>query len=420
MGLGRLLTRGRQIDNRAAGAGFQVIIDGNPVNYPTSFYRGGMAIPGAWRAALMITDLLGSVPWDAYREDSNGMPVDKISPRPPLLAQPAPPDTAMTTFSSLGLDLIWHGNAVGIWADFTDGLPSAVLPIPAEEVGVRRIGAEAKSALPVGAIEYNIGGLSYAPWEVLHVKGPCPPSEIRGFGVLEAHLTGLSNPQSAGTLDLARELQRQAQAVSQHGVPTGYLKTTNPDTEPAALKAAKVGWLEAQRDRTIAALNASIEFEPIAWNPTEAQLIEARKMSLLETALLFGVQPSALGVETSNRTYRNDNAEDIKFAKWGLRGHVFRFQATLSEAFPPGTQVVADLRSITDADVLTSAQADEIEIRSRTLTPNEARAKRGRQPLPGGDEFPAAPVAVDNQQENTDDQQQDDPGDQAGEEGGQP
>jgi HK97 family phage portal protein len=388
MGFGRLLKP--RTEHRTAGAGFQVIIDGQPVNYPMSLYRGGMALPGAWRASLMISDALGSVPWDAWTEGADSR-WTKVTPRPLILEQPNPAEERMNTFSSWGLDVVWHGNGIGLWADHdVDGMPTAVLPIPAEYVGVRRVGWETPSLLPVGSIEYQIAGKTYAPWEVFHIKGPSRPSDVRGFGVLEAHLSGM-NGQYGGTLDLARELQRQAQTISQHGVPTGTLKSDNPDLKEGEAQDLKRSWLDAQRDRTVAVLNATTSFEPLSWNPDELQLVEARKMSLLETALVFGVQPSALGVETSNRTYRNDNGEDVKFTKWGLRGHLARFEAALTRALPPGMCARANLDDYTRPDPLTRAQTNALRITNKELTPNEARASEGLPPLPGGDEFPAPP-----------------------------
>lgn len=392
MGFGKLLTRPAPAETdqyRAALSNFQMIIDGQPINYPLSLYGGGMALPGAWRAALMISDALGSVPWDLWREDSDRWV--KVTPRPWLLQQPAPPDQRMTTFSSWALDLIWHGNAIALIASRdVDGVPDAVLPIPANQVGVRRIGWEAMSGLPIGAVEYQIAGQPYGIHDLIHIKGPCQPSDVRGFGVLEAHLSGMTTGDYAGTLDLALELQRQARAVSQHGVPTGTLKSDNPDLQQPEADDLKAKWLAAQRDRTVAVLNSTTTFEPLSWNPTEMQLVEARKMSLLETALIFGVQPSALAVEMSNRTYRNDNAEDVKFTKWGLRGHIARFEAALSAAWPdPRLCVRADVDDYTRPDPLTRAQTAQIRIQSRTLLPNEDRASEGLAPIDGGDEFPA-------------------------------
>lgn len=400
MGFGKLLTRAQRPAAehvRQAGDVFQMIIDGTPQTFPTTLFRGGLSLPGAWRATLKISDAIGSVPWHLWREDGDGKPVEKL-PRPLLLEQPAPPDERMTTFSSWGMDLVWHGNAIGVWAARdANGIPTAVLPIPADQVGVRRIGWEAMSALPVGAIEYQIAGQKFAPWEILHIKGPCRPSDVRGFGVLEAHLSGLTG-ENAGTLDLAKALQIQAQSVSQHGVPTGYLKSDNPDLLQTEADDLKAKWLAAQANaRTIAVLNATTSFTPLAWKPDEMQLLEARKMSLLEQALVFGVQPSDLGVETSNRTYRNDNAEDVKFVKWGLRGHISRFQSALSAAFPAGQCVIADLDDYTLPDPLERAQAAQIRLQSKQTTQNEERSLEGRPPVEGGDEFaqPPAPPAPD-------------------------
>lgn len=398
MGLGK---RFRQIGtssdeeqfNRAAGAGFEMIIDGSPINVPLQAYGGGLGLPAAWRASMKISEAIGTVNWDLWRVIRNR----RIRlPRPLLLQQPAPPESLMTTFTSWALDLIWHGNAVGLIASRDeDGVPDGILPIPANQVGVRRVGYEGRTGLPLGAIRYSIGGTEYPRSDVFHIKGPCQPSDVRGWGVLEAHLRGWSGA-GAGALDLALELNRQAAAAGGgDGVPTGILKSDNPDLKDDEARDMRRQWYRNQRSRQIQVLNATTSFTPLAWNPDELQLVEARKMSLLETALIFGLQPSDLGAETSNRTYRNDNAEDVKFVKWGLRGYLGRFTAALSGLWmDPNLWVLPDLDDFTRPDLLTQAQIGQIQVTSRTRTPNELRAADGLTPLEGGDEFPAAAPAV--------------------------
>lgn len=396
MGLGKLFTRQAPPvqENRTAGAGFQVIIDGNPINFPTSIYRGGMSVPGAWRSALLISDLLGSVPWDAYVSEV-GRPVERVKPTPPLLEQPSPPDTRMTTISSLALDLIWHGNCVEIVAARDrNGYPTATYPVPADWVGVRRVNQD-NYWLPVGAIEYDVGGQKFSQYEVIHTKGPCAPGALRGFGVLEAHLDG--------TLSLAMEQARQAASLSRHGVPTGTLKSDNPDlTEPEAIE-LKAKWLAAQRDRTVAVLNATTSFEPLSWNPEELQLVEARKFSLHELALIFGLPLSFLGADQASRTYSNIEQEAINLLKFTLRGHLARFEQTRSLAFPPGTVVKANLDEILRADTLTRYQAHQTGIEAGFLLVDEARELENRAPLPKPPPEPAKPIApaTDNDEEST-------------------
>src|SRR5690606_40362411 len=105
MGLARLLTRAikYEVTNTETGATELFTVNGAPPLAPdwsTPGYQGGMGIPGAWRAALLIADALGSVPWHAYRRVGEG-PAVRLSPTPPLLDQPSPPETRVTTFSSL-------------------------------------------------------------------------------------------------------------------------------------------------------------------------------------------------------------------------------------------------------------------------------------------------------------------------------
>lgn len=417
MGLGRSFRRTEpdpEQHNRWAGAGFEMIIDGQPINVPLQAYGGGLGLPAAWRASMKISDAIGSVNWDLWRIVRNR----RIRlPRPALLQQPAPPEMLMTTFSSWALDLVWHGNAVGLIASRDeDGVPDAILPIPANQVGIRRVGAEAGIGLPVGAIRYQIAGREFGRHDMFHVKGPCQPSDVRGWGVLEAHLRGWSG-SGAGALDLALELNRQAAAAGGgDGVPTGILKSENPDLDEIEAADMRRQWYRNQRTRQIQVLNASTSFEALAWNPTELQLVEARKMSLLETALIFGLQPSDLGAETSNRTYRNDNAEDVKFTKWGLRGYLGRFVAELSRLWmDPNLWVLPDTDEFTRPDALTRAQIEQLQVSSKTRTPNELRASDGLNPLEGGDEFPAAPAAIPQNgdtggADNGDEQEQDDQG----------
>jgi HK97 family phage portal protein len=360
--------------------GQQIFGNGGGVNT----YRGGMTIPGAWRAALLISGLLGQVPWHAYRERA-GNPIERITPTPPLLDQPAPPDTRMTTFSSWGLDLIWDGNAVGIIAARnSENWPTAVLPVPARMVGIRRVGRESLSQLPIGAIEYKIGNLTFGTDEIIHIKGPCEPGAVRGLGVLEAHING--------SLELAAEQIRQAKNIAASGVPTGKLTTTDPDATPAEMKAAKTEWMTAQRERTVAALSPSTDFEPIAWNPEEMQMVEARRYSLTELELIFGLPVGWLGGMNSARQYSNIEQDAVNLLKFTLGDHLGRFEQTLSLKYPHGTKVRANLDAVLRSDTLTRYKAHAIALKSKFKTVDEVREIEELPPMPEDEEPPPPPV----------------------------
>lgn len=336
-----------------------------------SMYRGGMALPGAWRAARLQAGVLATAPWDAFRL-RDGHP-EKISPTPPLLYQPFPPEVRVDTFSGWHLDLLWHGNAIGIFTELNRyGWPDAVVPVPADSVMVERVGRQLPD-WPVGALRYWAGGQWWPADRVLHVKGLARPGSLRGMGILEAHLSG--------TLALAKNLQQQAASVADHAVPSVLIESLDPDLEQEDADALKAKYMASQRTRSPMVLNPTTKITPLAWNPDESQLIEARQLSLVEQALIFGLDPSWLGAAQSSRVYSNLEGEAINLVRFSMLEHFARFEQTLTAAMPRGTWVEANLDSLLRADTLTRYQAHALAIQNRILTDDEVREIEGRRPL---------------------------------------
>ncbi|OLL69849.1 Phage portal protein [Pseudonocardia sp. Ae168_Ps1] len=328
-----------------------------------------MAHPGAWRASLLLSDLLGGVPWRALRSRGD-RPAERVDPTPALLEQPNPPDTRMATFSALALDLIWHGNAVAVVADRDrHGHASAVVPVAAEQVAISR--AES------GAVRYGIGSGAGQRWyghdDVLHVKGPSRPGALRGMGVLECHLDG--------ALRLSADLARQAGGVAEAGVPSVWIKSSDPDLTAADAAELKAAFLRSQRTRSPAVTNSGTSIEPLSWNPSETQLLEAREFSVGEIALIFGLDPSWLGVSRSSRVYSNIEGEAINLVKFSLGGHLARFEQAFSAHLPRGTSAKANLDALLRADTRTRYESHARAIEAGFLTVDEVRALEDRPPL---------------------------------------
>lgn len=339
-------------------------------------YQGGMAIPGPWRAATMRADQLGKFPWHLYRERSDG--TSSRLRTPALLVQPTPPDTRMTTFVSLGLDLIWHGNAIAIVAsrDAT-GQATALLPMSADRV---EVGQNPRTGRRI----YRIDGedrRSFDQADVLHVMGHSRPGDLRGMGVLEQHLDSLR--ASAG-------LARQSNSV-QHGVPTGVLEASDPDVTPEELATGKRDWMTSQSTRTIAALPPGVKFTPISWNPEQMQLIEARKFDLAQCALIFGIPGYWLGAESNGFTYSSAEWEGRNLLKYTAVGaDVVRFEQALSGLFPRGQTVKANPDAILRGSTQERYTAHQIGIQSGFLLKSEVRALEDLPPVEGIDDLPAA------------------------------
>jgi HK97 family phage portal protein len=358
-------------------------------SWPASAYRNGMSIPGAWRASILLSDMLGSIPWHAFRKPIPGDrdPAPRlVEPGPPLLEQPSPPDSRMDTLSSAALDYLWNGNAIGIITSRDRyGTPTSAAFVEASMVFVRRVD-ERNYPLPIGTIEYMIGDLSFTPGEVIHIKGPHAPGALRGLGVLESHLP---------TLGLAEDLQATAGNLTGYGVPTGLLKSEDPDLTQIEAEKLKIKWLSAQRTRTIAVLNSTTSFEPLGWNPQEAQLVEARKFSLSELELIFGLPVGWLGGSTSTRQYSNIEQDAVNLIKFTMLGHLSRFKQTLSGVLPRGQFVEPDLDELLRSDTLARYQGYASGITAGWLLRSEARAKERLVAVDGIDDAPAPQNTAD-------------------------
>lgn len=393
MGLGSLLTRSAPAapaQTRSAGSTMESILLDFRTRYgfspwQASTYNGFMSVPGAWRAGVMLSDLFAQMPFHSYRLTEAGKV--KTPRNAPILESPAGSwEDPVVVFASWGLDYLWSGNMVGVYTsrNAATGLPNAILPVPVSEVGVRQELVSDGYGGRTGRKEYDVGGVIFDQADVFHVKGPCAPGALRGLGVLETQLAALT---------LARDLQSQASAISLHGVPTGLLKSTNPDMDPEELSTAKAAWIEAQRTRTIAALGPSVDFEPLAWNPEEMQLVEARKFSLTELELMFGLPVGWLGGEAPSKTYSNVEMDAVNLVKFSpLAAMAKRCESVFTtKTLPRGQSAIANLDAVLRSDTMNRYKAHQLALGNAPWqTVNEVRAIEDKAPVEGGDELPKA------------------------------
>ena len=348
-------------------------------------YQGGMGIPAGWSAALMRAEQMARFPMHLYRERRTG-PAERL-PTPPFLHQPAPPHTRLATLTSLGLDYVWHGNAIGILSRNADVTPSTVTPVRADLVSVGRS--------PVnGRLLYDIAGKVYDYTEILHVKGPHAPGELRGMGVLEAHFLGLRG---------SRDLQRQGNNHI-HGVPTGVIESTSPDTTIAELTSGKESWLKAQRTRTIAALAPGTKFTPISWNPEQMQLVEAQKFDLIKWALIFRIPAYWLNGESSGFTYSSADWEGRNLLKYTAVGSDLEaFEQALSLLYPRGTYVKGNADAVLRGSTKERYETHEVGIRAGFLLKSEARDYEDLPAVAGIDDPPPVPPTTDTELDEDED-----------------
>lgn len=355
-------------------------------------YRGFMSIPAAWRASLLRADLLASISfrlskWDGPPGEETLRPLPRDQ-QPYSLINPDPPFTRFDWYSAMCLDYQWHGNGIAYIAErYKDNRPQRMITVPAHTVMVRLADPDAARFYfnrtgEMPTFLYTFAGVEVPDTDILHIRGPHAPGNWRGMGALETHFS---------TLRGAQDLAQSAREFTKAYVPTGILKMLDPEAGETEAINLKASWVNAQRSRTIQVVNSSVEWIPVGWNPTEMQLEEARKLSFHEIAMIFKVPLSLLGVEQSNRTYRNDDSEMNNLNRFSLLGDVTRFEDGLTEKFVKQSRIFrveGDLEDLLRSSLKDRYEAYKIGIESGMLMRSEARRREGLKEIPGIDDRP--------------------------------
>lgn len=378
-GLGRFLSRPVEVETPVQTRSVDTILSQFQASSGGAGYQGyskAWTIPSAWRASTLLGGLIGALPVDAFK-NVVGAPPRRIEPTPIILANPVPKRSNTEVRSAWVHDYLFNGNAVGIISsrDASTGWPTSIIPVPSSWVSVLAPYGHTNLDLATlaGDVVYRIQGQDFTPNEIFHVRGPCAPGALRGVGVLEAALS---------TFELAIEQRDQASSVGTHGVPTGLLYADDVDVTPEEMKEGRADFMRSQQNgRSIAALPPGVKFQALSWNPEELQLIEARKMSDNDMALLFGLPASFLNVEGSSLTYSNIGQDGLNLLKYSANQIIDRFDEEWTRHLPRGVVAKTDVDAILETDLASWVTTAAAAITAGIWTEDEARAKQGLAPL---------------------------------------
>jgi hypothetical protein len=142
-------------------------------------------------------------------------------------------------------------------------------------------------------------------------------------------------------------------------------------------------WTEARRQRATAYVPAALKYNVAGWDPEKLQLATARDQAVLEVARITGIDAEELSVSTTSRTYANTQDRRRVRVEDVLGPYMSAIESRLSmgDVTPHGFTVQFDTAAYLRLDDLAAATADKTLVDAGVLTPDEARAKRGLEPL---------------------------------------
>lgn len=224
---------------------------------------------------------------------------------------------------------------------------------------------------------YCIAGsdVQFAEGEIVHLRGEPPYVGGHGSGVIDRH---------GADFGLAATVRGFAAGAYTTGVPAGYLKVNAPNLTQTQSDNLKAEWMKRHGSgtRSIAVLNATTEFHPIAVSPIDAELGKAREWSIRDIALAFGVPPYMLGVPGDQSTYANVESRMIELRTFTLLPWMRRVESTLDAQLPRGTSVKIAADATLRGDTASRYAAYSVALAGGWLTIDEIRAMENKPPLP--------------------------------------
>jgi HK97 family phage portal protein len=337
-------------------------------------------IPAVGRAIQLYGGMTKQMPMDAYR---SGQPL----PRPPFLDSPDPRlvwPRSRYVMASVE-DYLLSGNTISlVTARGADGYPLSVMYLPINWVYVSWTPGE------VPDVQYYYYGQQLNYDDVIHVaRGVDRWYPVRGVGVVEEFVSSLDRA--------AMEEDYERSALSGGAVPSVAIITPQATLTQDVADEAKGNWLAkfGGPTREPAILPNGTQVIPLAWSPTDTQMVEARKMTLTDIANMFNLDSYWLGAAVQGMTYKTAAPQYQQILRTSIEPVLADFEQVWSQAWLPRGQLVRfDRSKLLAEDLPTTATALSTLVNAGIMTSDAAWQMLVGTPLAAIDNEPGPPPAA--------------------------
>ena len=323
----------------------------------------------AWR---FLADYISTLPLDAY---TGGTAMNTL---PALFRNlDSPGEVGLVNWlSQCVVGMAAHGQAVGV-ITATDGMGFATM--------VRWI-QKVQWQYEEAGKQWFIAGEPFPSSRIVHVPWIQLPGKTEALSPIEVQSAVIRSGLSA---------QEYADVRRGGGVPPVHLKNVDQELTPQqaeeASRRASAKFAQGMPFVTGSDWDLNIPAIP----PNQANFIETMKMGATQIAAMYGISPEEIAGESQNSLdYKTEESRELRRAS-DCRPWIIRIEEALGRILPAPQTIKLNVDATLRTDALTRAQVEDIRIKNRTLTPNEARTLEDLPPVPGGDELwplPAMPA----------------------------
>lgn len=324
-----------------------------------------------WAATRLRADIVSLMPVDVFRKV--GVQAVEVQ-KPRVLVEPAEiadgqPMSIGEWMYSTQMSLDRYGNNVGlILAKDSFGLPATIEPLDPEQVSFQMKGRK--------IISYRVGGEAIDPKFIWHER----QFTVAGLPI------GLS-PITHAALQLSSGLSAQEFALSwfQNGaVPSAILRNSKKVLDRDGALKAKESFKASISDGDVWTTGMDWEYIPVQAKAADSSFIEQMQYTDSDLCRFMGVPADMIDVASqsgSSITYANITQRNLQLLVMNLGGAVKRREDALTRLTPGGRYVKLNRSAVLAMDDKTRAELFKLRIDSRTITPDEVRAREDEAPL---------------------------------------
>ncbi len=336
----------------------------------------------AVRCISLRSELLASVGLFVFKRTANGGR-ERASDNPlyTLLHDNANPQMGAFEFRELmirSMDL--HGNAYARIERDNRGQVIALYPLMPETVSIERLAS--------GRLRYKVsdkGTVVLLQPEMLHVRGPSKDGVIGQSPIQIARATlGLAMAQKETAIALMNHSLRPSGVFSF----PGHLTDQQRDSAKSSITSNFSGASNAGK---FFVMDGDAKFERMSFSPEDAQFLESMKLSNEDTARLFGVPPTSVGI-LDRGTYSNVEQESASLIQNCLGPLAARIESAMMRCLLTDTQrktlyIEHDLSGLLRGDVKSRFDAYRIGREIGALSSNDIRRRENEPPIADGDGY---------------------------------
>lgn len=314
--------------------------------------REAIQVPAVKRSRDLIAGTLGTLPLKLYNPS-----LDVVNTQ--LFDQPEKDRPRTVTMTKTAEDLLFEGVAWWLVTEFAwHGYPVRIKVLDPRDVTVNE---------DTGQVYVN--GKPVSDDRLIRFDSPNDPLLIAGARAIRTALM----------LDTATQRYSEGSPPLDYFTPAEGADPADDDDIVAMLD----GWKSARQMRSTGYVPAALKYNIAGFNPEQLQLADARQHAALEIGRVTGVDPEALGISTTSRTYFNAEHKRKEFIDFTLGGYLAAIEGRLSmgDVTPRGYYAKFVLDAFLRSDTKTRMETYEIGKRVGAYTDDEIRELEDRAPL---------------------------------------